>query len=399
MKITAIETLRLAEYPNLCWVLVHTDEGIVGLGETFFGAAAVSAYIHETTAPLLLGQDPRQIDRLRRVLSPYVGYAGTGVEMRGNSAIDIALWDIVGQMTGQPLYQLLGGLTREAIWVYNTCAGSRYIRARPIQRSDNWGLTPEPVGPYEDLDAFLHRADDLARSLLEQGITGMKIWPFDPAAEASFGQHISARDLDQALEPFRKIRAAVGDRMEIMVELHGLWSLPMAKRIAQALEPFAPFWLEDPIRPDDLGALAELARATRIPLTLSETLATRWGFRELLERRIPGVVMLDVSWCGGLSEARRIAAMAEAYQLPVAPHDCTGPVVFTASVHLAVSVPNALTQEVVRAFHWGWYRELVTELPPLEQGQVRPLQHPGLGTRLRPELFDRPDAIRQYTAL
>ena len=399
MKITAIETLRLAEYPNLCWVLVHTDEGIVGLGETFFGAAAVSAYIHETAAPLLLGQDPRQIDRLRRVLSPYVGYAGTGVEMRGNSAIDIALWDIVGQMTGQPLYQLLGGLTREAIWVYNTCAGSRYIRTRPIQRSDNWGLTPEPVGPYEDLDAFLHRADDLARSLLEQGITGMKIWPFDPAAEASFGQHISARDLDQALEPFRKIRAAVGNRMEIMVELHGLWSLPMAKRIAQALEPFAPFWLEDPIRPDDLGALAELARATRIPLTLSETLATRWGFRELLERRIPGVVMLDVSWCGGLSEARRIAAMAEAYQLPVAPHDCTGPVVFTASVHLAVSVPNALTQEVVRAFYWGWYRELVTELPPLEQGQVRPLQYPGLGTRLRPELFDRPDAIRQYTAL
>jgi len=399
VKITAIETLRLAEYPNLCWVLVHTDEGIVGLGETFFGAAAVSAYIHETAAPLLLGQDPRQIDRLRRVLSPYVGYAGTGVEMRGNSAIDIALWDIVGQMTGQPLYQLLGGLTREAIWVYNTCAGSRYIRTRPIQRSDNWGLTPEPVGPYEDLDAFLHRADDLARSLLEQGITGMKIWPFDPAAEASFGQHISARDLDQALEPFRKIRAAVGNRMEIMVELHGLWSLPMAKRIAQALEPFAPFWLEDPIRPDDLGALAELARATRIPLTLSETLATRWGFRELLERRIPGVVMLDVSWCGGLSEARRIAAMAEAYQLPVAPHDCTGPVVFTASVHLAVSVPNALTQEVVRAFYWGWYRELVTELPPLEQGQVRPLQYPGLGTRLRPELFDRPDAIRQYTAL
>jgi len=399
VKIAAIETLRLAEYPNLCWVLVHTDEGIVGLGETFFGAAAVSAYIHETAAPLLLGQDPRQIDRLRRVLSPYVGYAGTGVEMRGNSAIDIALWDIVGQMTGQPLYQLLGGLTREAIWVYNTCAGSRYIRTRPVQRTDNWGLGAEGEGPYEDLDAFLHRADELARSLLEQGITGMKIWPFDPAAEASFGQRLSARDLDRALEPFRKIRAAVGDHMEVMVELHGLWSLSMAKRIAQALEPFAPFWLEDPIRPDDLGALAELARATRIPLTLSETLATRWGFRELLERRIPGAVMLDVSWCGGLSEARRIAAMAEAYQLPVAPHDCTGPVVFTASVHLAVSVPNALTQEVVRAFYWGWYRELVTELPPLEQGQVRPLHNPGLGTRLRPELFDRPDAIRQYTAM
>ncbi|MGH2819808.1 MAG: mandelate racemase/muconate lactonizing enzyme family protein, partial [Actinomycetota bacterium] len=206
MKIVAIETLRLEEFPNLLFVRIRTDEGLVGLGETFFGARAVEAYVHESAAPYLLGCDPLEIDRHARVLQGYLGYAGTGVEARGRSAIDIALWDLLGRATSQPLYQLLGGRSRERIRVYNTCAGYRYVRSRPEQSVDNWGLpSSEPEGPYEDLDAFLHRADELAHSLLEQGITGMKIWPFDPYAEETGGQYISNADLDRALEPFRKI--------------------------------------------------------------------------------------------------------------------------------------------------------------------------------------------------
>ena len=116
--------------------------------------------------------------------------------------------------------------------------------------------------PYEDLDAFLHRAGELALSLREQGITGMKIWPFDPYAEASGGHDISAGDLDRALEPFRQIRAAVGLEMDIMVELHGLWNLPTARRIARALEEFEPYWFEDPLRSDNLDALATFAAGT-----------------------------------------------------------------------------------------------------------------------------------------
>jgi L-alanine-DL-glutamate epimerase-like enolase superfamily enzyme len=227
----------------------------------------------------------------------------------------------------------------------------------------------------------------------------MKIWPFDFAAERWGGHYISAEELDQALEPFRKIRSAVGDKMDIMVELHTLWDLPTAKRIFRALEEFEPFWFEDPIKMTSADDLAELAASTHVPICASETLATRSAFRALLERDAVGVVMLDLSWVGGLSEARKIAAMAETYHLPVAPHDCTGPVVYTASVHLSLNATNALIQESVRAFYTGWYRELVTELPRIENGFVYPMAGAGLGTRLQPDVVKRRDAtIRRSTA-
>ena len=395
VKVSAVETLRLGEFPNLLWVRVQTDEGVTGLGETFFGAEAVEAYIHESVAPYLLGKDPLHIDKHARALTPYVGYASGGVEGRGNSAVDIALWDLFGRWVGQPIYQLLGGPSRERIRIYNTCAGYRYVRSRPKQEVGNWGLpemAAEAEGPYEDLDAFLHRAGELALSLREQGISGMKIWPFDPYAEASGGHDISAGDLDRALEPFRKIRAAVGLEMDIMVELHGLWNLPTARRIARALEEFQPYWYEDPLRSDNLDALATFAAGTHVPVTLSETIATRWGFREAFERGAVGIAMLDVSWCGGISEAKKIATMAEAHQLPVAPHDCTGPIVLVASTHLSINAPNALIQETVRAYYSGWYRELVTTLPDIVDGTIAAPPGPGLGTELLPDLDQRPDA-------
>jgi L-alanine-DL-glutamate epimerase-like enolase superfamily enzyme len=400
MKMTALETIQLGEFPNLVWVRVHTDQGLVGLGETFFGADSVAAYIHENAAPYLLGKHALEIDRHARYLGGYLGFNSTGAEARGNSAIDLALWDLFGKATRQPVYQLLGGASRERIRIYNTCAGYGYVRARPRQAINNWArATDQLTGPYEDLDAFLHRADELARSLLDQGITGMKIWPFDPFAEASGGHYISGPDLQAALEPFRKIRRAVGDAMDIMVELHSLWDLPSAKRITAALEEFNPFWFEDPIKMNNLAALGELARTTRVPITASETLGTRWSFRELLEQRAASIVMLDVSWCGGLSEARKIAAMAEAYQLPVAPHDCTGPVVLMASVHLSMNATNALIQETVRAFLSSWYADLVTQLPRIENGYVYPPEGPGLGTELQPGLERRPDATVKISRL
>lgn len=394
MKVTGIRTLRLGEFPNLLWLVVETDEGLTGLGETFFGAQAVEAYVHESIAPYLLGQDPLRIDAHAKALYGYVGYRSSGVEMRGNSALDIALWDILGKAAGMPVYQLLGGASRDRIRVYNTCAGYRYVRARPRQEVGNWGIAEDlSEGPYEDLDAFLYRADELALSLLDQNITAMKIWPFDPYAEATGGQDITLTDLDKALEPFRKIRDAVGDRMEIMVEFHSLWNLPAARRIAQALEPFKPYWFEDPLKGDNLDALARFASETRVPVTISETLSTRWSFREAFEAGAAGIAMLDLSWCGGLSEAKKIATMAEAYQLPVAPHDCTGPVVLTASTHLSINVPNAFVQETVRAFYTGWYTELLTALPDVSDGTIAPPPGPGLGTELLPELWERPDAV------
>ena len=221
----------------------------------------------------------------------------------------------------------------------------------------------------------------------------MKIWPFDPAAEASDGHYISPTDLDKALEPFRKIRKAVGDKMDIMVEFHSLWSLPMAQRLAQALEPFGTYWHEDPFRLDHLSDLKEYAAHSKAWTCASETLAYTHAFRDYLESGAADVVMLDLSWCGGLSEARKIAGMAEAWHVPAAPHDCTGPVVYMASCHFSLHARNALIQESVRAFYTGWYKELVTELPVIADGMVSVSGKPGLGLELLPGLEKRADAM------
>jgi hypothetical protein len=233
-------------------------------------------------------------------------------------------------------------------------------------------------------------------SLLSEGITAMKIWPFDMAAEASDGQYISNADLDTALEPFRKIRSAVGEQMDIMVEFHSLWRLPMAQKIARALRQFNTFWHEDAIRMDSLDLLRQYAKDCEALVCASETLSYKWGFKDYLQTGVAGVVMLDLSWCGGLSEAREIAAMADAWQLPVAPHDCTGPVVWAASSHLSLHAPNALVQESVRAFYSGWYKELVTELPRVHQGMLSLGDKPGLGLELLPDLHLRKDAVVRF---
>jgi L-alanine-DL-glutamate epimerase-like enolase superfamily enzyme len=393
VRITRVETLQSTTYPNLCWVRVHSDDGLVGLGETFFGPDAVAAYIHESAAPYLLGQDPRAIERHHRALSSRTTHRAMGAEARGLSALDLALWDLFGQSVGLPVYQLMGGPVRETIRIYNTCAGYGYVRqaSRPGQSfSAVWGLG-EHKGPYEDLVKWQleERAGELAEELLESGITAMKIWPFDQFADETGGQHITLEELERGLAPFRQIRRAVGKRMEIAVELHSRWSAPAVLRIFEALEEIEPMWFEDPLRMDNVDALAEIAAKTRVPITASETLTGRYAFRELLEKRAVGIVMLDPGWVGGLSEARRIAGLAEAYHRPVAPHDCTGPVVYVAGTHFCLATPNAMIQEGVRAYYGGWYRDILTDLPVVERGAVRPPSGPGLGTRLLPGFAER----------
>ncbi len=397
MKITGLETLRLGEFANLVWVRLHTDEGLTGLGETFMGAAAVEAYLHESVAPKLVGRDPRHIEAIGRDLTNYLGWRSAGVETRGNSAVDIALWDLFAQAAGMPLADALGGRARDKVRIYNTCAGYKYIRDARAQAVANWHVG-ETGGPYEDLEGFLHRADELALSLLEQGITGMKIWPFDIAAERTHGMDISPAELDLALEPFRKIRRAVGDKMDIMVEFHSLWSLPMACKLARRLTEFDTYWHEDPFRLDNPSDLAEYARHSKAWVCASETLSFTHAFREYLETKAAGVAMLDLSWCGGLTEARKIAALAEAHHVPVAPHDCTGPVVWAASCHFSMFARNTLIQECVRAFYTGWYTELVTTLPTVQRGEVTvDFTKPGLGLELLPGLERRADAIRRVS--
>ena len=397
MKITRIETLHLAEFFHILFVRVHTDAGLVGLGETYYTPKSTSAFIHEVGAPMLLGHNALDIEgHWRRLYDATYAYGNGGNEMRAISALEVALWDILGKQAGLPLYRLLGGASREKIEIYNTCAGPIYAQDMPGMISQ--GPRQTGGGPYEDLDGFLHRADELARDLLAEGIRAMKIWPFDTYAPKTGGTYISFADLEKGLEPVKKIRDAVGMDMEIMLEAHGLWKLPAAVRLAQALEPYKPMWLEDFIKPDKPSTLAQLRDSTSTPICGSEMAFTRYRAAELLEERAVDILMTDVTWTGGIAESRKIATLADTHNLPFVSHDCTGPITLMASIHLSIHCSNALIQETVRAFYRGFYNTLLTTQPRIEGGYVYPPEEPGIGTELRPELFQRRDAtLREST--
>jgi galactonate dehydratase len=391
-NITCVRTIRIAERANLVWVEVETDDGLTGLGESFRGAQATEAVIHDQIAPWLLGRDARRIEAVSRHLTtPYLGFHSAGAEVRAASAIDIALWDLAGKRHGIPVHEALGGAVRSEIRAYNTCAGYAYNTSGVARRAV--GAGDNTSGPYDDQIAFTRDAGALAESLLSEGFSAMKIWPFDTYAEASGGQLITLPDLKAGLEPFRKLRAAVGNRIEVMCELHSLWNTTSAIRICRALEDYGVLWAEDPImKMDDVEALTDLRRQTRTPICGSETLGGVVPFRDLLAAGALDFVMLDLAWCGGLTEGRKIAALAEAYGKPLAPHDCTGPVALWAGLHLGLNAPPAIFQEVVRATLATWYQDLVTDLPVIRDGMVQMPTGVGLCTSLRPEVEQRDDA-------
>jgi galactonate dehydratase len=400
MKIIEVRTVRVEEYAEFIAVLLRTDDGLTGLGETCFGPESVEAYIHESVAPRILGRDPLLIEAHARDLPAfYVTHGGTGISTRAHSAIDIALWDLFGKVCHQPLYQLLGGKVRDSARIYNTCGGYQYGKAearyrgtsRPVSGGAGAAIAePLPRRPYEDLEAFLHRADELALDLLDEGVTAMKIWPFDSVAHANSGQYISAGELRGCLEPFEKIRGAVGDRMDIMVELHGLWEATPAIKICRALREYAPYWVEDAIKLDSDDALARLRDATDVPFAFGETLAGVHAYKRLFDSGAVDVVMFDFGWGGGISQSRRVSALAEAYGLSMAPHDCVGPVALAVGAHFSVATKNSFIQETVRAYYTDWYQEVVVGLPSISEGLISPPPTPGLGVELRPELLARP---------
>ena len=397
--IKEIRTVRLKNMPNLLWVEIDTDEGLTGLGEVFRGADAVESIIHNQLAPTLLGKDSRSIEAISRALmTPYLGFHSSGAETRAASAVDIALWDLKGKRHGIPVHEALGGACREQVKIYNTCAGYSYNTS---SSSYSTGVSRRMTsggeamsGPYDDQIAFMKDAGELARSLVDEGYFGMKIWPFDSYATANHGTSISLSELKKGLEPFAKARKAVGDSIEIMAELHSLWAVQPAIRIAHALEDYGVFWVEDPIcKMDDVESLAFVRASVRTPICGSETLAGLPTFRRLFACNAVDVAMLDLSWCGGLTEGRKICALAEANAIPVTPHDCTGPVVLWAGVHMSFHSPMVMCQEVVRANMATWYTDLVDNLPVVANGVIGMPTLPGLGVTLKPEVKRRPDAI------
>jgi galactonate dehydratase len=381
MKITAVETIYIPRGVTVhvgaityLWVRIHTDEGLIGLGESYPNAEAEASIVHSRLAAVLLGKDPSAIDRLWADMFLAVSYSGwAGAEMRAISAVDIALWDLAGKALNQPIYKLLGGASRPSMRIYNTC--------------------------YDRVD-FTNQPCQLAGELLASNVRAMKIWPFDPIAKETGGNYISAEQLRRAIEPLRLIREEFGDSMEVAIEFHGFWNLPSAKKIAAALEPYKPMWLEEMLPQDNLAAYAELARSTSIPLCLTERLMTRWGFRELLENRAASIIMPDIAWCGGISEGKKIATMAETYYLPIAPHNCGGPILHFATAHVSANVTNFFIMESVRRHYNEEYDGLVTrKLLPDASGAMPLPPGPGLGVELSPDVLTRKDAIVKRSSL
>lgn len=380
MKISAITTHRHPEFGNLLHLEVETSDGVVGLGETYYFAQSVSEFVHEHVAPSILGRDPFDRESISQLLRTYVGYNGSGIETRARSAVDMALWDIAGKISGQPVYNLLGGQTRSQIRLYNTCAGSGYMR-NSDQSSTAWG-TAKDSSNLEDLQRFMTDAGSLATELVAEGITAMKIWPFDLFAEQSRGTDISTKDLNTALSTVEKIRGAVGNDMDVLIELHSLWTPSAARKIMNALKDFNIYWVEDPIHPDLVDGL-ELLREDGMPkIAVGETIASRTRVQQLVSRNLIDVLTLDISWCGGLTEAQKFAAIAESHGVLIAPHDCTGPVSLLAATHLSTAAPNTLIQETVRAALRTWYPSFVDQIPVVSGGWISAPQTPGLGANL-----------------
>ena len=353
------------------WVRLHTDKGIVGMGETYpYPQAEIGAL--KEHAELILGRDPRDIDGIWRALH-FEGAMRTtgGAEMRVQSALNMAQLDILGQASGLPLYRLLGGKTRSRVRVYNTT-------------TDYWAINDMKMGP----DTM-----KIVRFLLDRGITGMKIYPFEAA-----DHYLSNQALEEGLRWIREIRDGVGNNMDICVNCWGRFDFPSAARIAKALEPYNLMYLEDAMLSGNPKAYARLAAETSVPILISETLATRYAYREFFEQKACDVIMYDLTWCGGPSEGKRISDMAETYMIPTSPHTCGGPLLYICSAHLAATLPDFLIME---SNYWKWahqYPYFVNNVPVPTDGHVTPPELPGIGAEIKPELFHNGDAIVETVA-
>ena len=384
--ITSIETIRWPQQPNAVWVRVTDADGHRGSGETFYGAGAVESILHELAAPLVLGR-PASAERTALELFACASFSGyAGAELRAFSALDIALWDLLGRRTGLSIAELLGGRVRDTIPVYNTCVSA---------------------GPYADGEAFIERPGELALELLATGVDTMKVWPWDrfapqiaspahtgPAgwsAMGPVGHRLTPGDLAEGLACVEEIVRATDGRMTVLVEGHGRWDLNAAIRICRALEPFAVGWVEDIMLSDSAEDLARLARATRVPQAVSERLFSRHAYRRVFEQGAAQIAMVDVAWTGGFTEARKIAALADTYHLPVAPHDCTGPLAFAASLQLCANAPNAMIMESVRGFCEGWYGDVLDAPLRPDGGAIAIPDGPGLGVGLSDAFLARDD--------
>ena len=370
MKLTDIKTFVVGNPPPgdggryFVFVKLTTDGNVHGLGEAYcvpFAPQLVARMLEDVFARYFQGQDPHQIETLwRRVYS--AGYTQHSDLTLGAvlSALEMACWDIVGKEAGQPVYNLLGGRVHERLRSYT------YIYARPGDKTD----------VYQDPVLSAERAAEY----VAQGFTAIK---FDPAGPYSAfdGRQLSLQALELCERFVRDLREAVGTRADLLFGTHGQMTAAGAIRLARRLEPYDPLWFEEPVPPDAPEEMALVARATSIPIAAGERLSTKYDFARVLRAQAAAILQMNLGRCGGLLEAKKIAALAEVQHVQIAPHLYCGPVVGAANIQLATCSPNFLILEGIERWQ-GFHAQMLVKPIRWEAGYVLPPTEPGLGVEL-----------------
>lgn len=362
LKITRVSAAFATRSQRRMFVKVETNQGITGYGE---GTDAVVGgyYLSSFFAEQLVGKNPLDINRLfedlRRINRDAVfsgAQAGTFIAVL--SAVDIALWDLAGKALGVPVYRLLGGKFRDAVHMYTH------------PRVNN--------GPIDQIAASCLEAR-------EKGFDAIKFWidqPSDPNKQDVYNNTANRKEMERIVNTVAAVRSAVGDHMEIMVEMHTRFDLPTSIRLIQEFEPFKPLWVEEPVPAENMDTLREVTQSSNIPVCVGENLFLAHQFQTLLDKKAADIIMPDIQKCGGIGEGQRIANLAHLHYVPFAPHMVSSPLGLMASAHLCASVPNFLMLESNQGTQ---LLDVVTNPPVIENSFLKIPDRPGLGLDLNEE--------------
>lgn len=371
MKVTDIKPFLVDCFrTNWVFVKVYTDEGIDGVGEAtleYKEKALLGALEH--IKEYLVGKNPLDIESHWHSIYRDAYWRGGAVLMSALSAVEMALWDILGKHLGTPVYQLLGGKVNDEVRIY-------------VNGWFSGAKTPEEFG-------------EKAKTAVQRGVTAMK---WDPFGKAYL--NISNRELDTALECVAEVRSAVGDSVDLLIEGHGRFNIPIAIKIAKELEQFGPMFFEEPVPPDSLDALKEVRDKSPVAIAAGERLYTRWDYRKMFDLMAADYIQPDISHAGGIMELKKIAAEAESRYIPFAPHNPSGPVANAATLQLAASCPNFCILEIMYS-DVEYRKDITTESLEYKDGFMKIPGRPGLGIEINEEECAkypyRPHTLRHYT--
>jgi galactonate dehydratase len=369
VKITSVTASHLPG-TRYAWVFlrIDTDAGLHGIGQVSSGPnSAIVAAAASRLGPLLIGEDPSRIEYLwQKLYSGFNSLGSLGFVSALISGVDIALWDLRGKALGLPIYELLGGKV-----------------------SQSEGLLLYSNGWFTGCSTPDEFAAAAARTVAD-GHTALKLDPFKGGA-AYLSRYAAGYPPEADMEAVaivERIREAVGPGVEIFIDAHGRFELPTAVRLANRLEPYRIGWFEEPVPPENWDALRQFRDRTNVPVCVGERLYTRWQFRPVLEQKLAEYIMPDIIRTGGISEMKKIATMAEAFFVPISPHDATGPITLIAGAHTMLTTPNFFRLEIAYS-ELEVYQQVMDPPFDVRAGFFYVSDRPGLGHELRPDYLEK----------